>query len=204
MRTYARPLLDTTLRLLRGGGAAPLGHPSPVLTTALLYLIAELLAIGGASLHDAFDELLILFAHAVHSSGVTAQRRAAVCALERLISHAAPAAFDPSPYERSPQLLPTLLTLLGSEADEATRRSVVRILGGSRRARAADTVWAGRHHPRRQPRAKASDGGPPTSTAAADSAASGTRGATISASRRPQPPTGDVQRRGGAGGGFIA
>ena len=53
----------------------------------------------------------------------------ALTALERLVSCRGPAVLEPSPYERSATLLPTLISLLTFDGDDATRSSVLRVIG---------------------------------------------------------------------------
>ena len=60
--------------------------------------------------------------------GAPARRRGAA-ALERLVSCRGPAVLDPSPYERSASLFPTLISMIATEPDELTRDSALRIIG---------------------------------------------------------------------------
>ena len=61
--------------------------------------------------------------------GAPGRRRAAAAALERLVSCRGPAVLDPSPYERSASLFPTLISMIATEPDEPMRDSALRIIG---------------------------------------------------------------------------
>ena len=122
MRTYAQPVLSSLLAQLR----ATL-HASTA--TELLLTIAELLRTTGRLVDLHLLELLDVLIHLLQRSGAPLRARAALTALERLLSCVNPQALGVSPYVRFPSLLPTLLLALASEQHEGTRCSLVRVLG---------------------------------------------------------------------------
>ena len=121
-RTYCVQILHALLPLLRTD--AP-----PHTATAATYTVAELLTIAGPLLEPYAGNLLTLFLAGMKHRGTPGRRRAALCALERLVSCRGPAILYPSPYEHSALLFPTLMSMLATEQDEVTRGSVVRVIG---------------------------------------------------------------------------
>jgi len=122
VRIYFAPLLATLLDLLR--------HAAPATAAELLLTLAELISVSSAAELDAHSQqLLDLCVEALQRAGSPGRARAALTALERLLACARPAALGTSPYERYPALLPNLLALLASEQHDASRSSVVRVLG---------------------------------------------------------------------------
>ena len=121
-RTYCLQILQALLPLLQPD--AP-----PLTASAVTYTVAELLPIAGPLLNPYASELLELFLMAMRPAATPMRRRAALTALERLVSCRGPDVLHPSPYERSATLLPTMISLLAIMGDEVVRGTVLRIIG---------------------------------------------------------------------------
>jgi hypothetical protein len=121
-RTYCLPILHALLPLLQAD--AP-----PLSASAATYTLAELIPIAGPLLDPYASELLELFLAAMRPAAAPTRRRSALTALERLVSCRGPAVLEPSPYERSSTLLPTLISHLSSDGDDASRISGLRVIG---------------------------------------------------------------------------
>ena len=122
VRTYCLQIHDSLLPLM-------LTDAPPHTAAAVTLTLAELLTIAGPLLDPHADKLLARFLDAMKHRGAPGRRRAALAALERLVSCRGPAVIEPTPYERSTALFPTLMSMCATEPDEQTRSSALRVIG---------------------------------------------------------------------------
>ena len=104
VRTYCLQIHDSLLPLM-------LTDAPPHTAAAVTLTLAELLTIAGPLLDPHADKLLARFLDAMKHRGAPGRRRAALAALERLVSCRGPAVIEPTPYERSTALFPTLMSM---------------------------------------------------------------------------------------------